>query len=133
MKLDPKASADGVVYARGETLAAVAAQSAAIQKLANLNLEFRDGPAPAHAPAIRSTADFDLVLNLPMSEIEAQRERLVKEKLQLEKIVANSERQLADDTFVSKAPAKVVDGIRAKLADYHTQLNKIDASLTGFE
>ncbi len=131
MKLDPKAGAEGVVYARGAVFEAISAQRAAIQKLANLTLEFRDEAAPANAAAIRSTADFDLVLSLPMAQLDAQRQRLAKDKEQLEKIIANSNRQLQDETFLGKAPAKVVDGIRAKLADYQTQLHKIDASLAG--
>ena len=131
MKLDPKASADGVVYARGALFAAIQAQGAAIQKLSNLTLEFRDEAAPTHAAAIRSTAEFDLVLSLPMAQLEAQRQRLLKDKDQLAKIILNSNRQLTDETFLGKAPAKVVDGIRAKLADYEAQLAKIDASLAG--
>ena len=48
-----------------------------------------------------------------------------KEIEQLEKNIANSERQLKDPVFMSKAPAKVIDTIRVKLADYKTQLEKL--------
>ena len=48
-----------------------------------------------------------------------------KEREQLEKNIANSERQLADEVFLGKAPPKVVDSIRAKLADYKAQLDKL--------
>ena len=57
--------------------------------------------------------------------MDAQRKRLEKELEQLEKNIANSERQLADETFLSRAPAQVVESIRTKLAEYEAQLEKI--------
>ena len=60
---------------------------------------------------------------------EVQRKRLEKEREQLVKNIANSIRQLGDETFLSKAPAKVIETIRQKLADYETQLRKIDEAL----
>ena len=81
--------------------------------------------------AVRSTADFDLSLTVPHTQLEAQRKRLEKEREQLEKNIVNSRRQLGDEVFLGKAPAKVVDSIRAKLAEYETQLAKIETSLKG--
>jgi valyl-tRNA synthetase len=51
--------------------------------------------------------------------------RRQKEIEQLQKNIANSERQLNDPVFMSKAPAKVIETIRAKLADYKAQLEKL--------
>ena len=96
----------------------------AIRKLANVKLEFKAEAAPK-APAIRSTAEFDLVLEVPKSQEEAKARREAKEREQLEKNIANSKRQLSDEVFLSKAPQKVVDSIRAKLADYEAQLAKL--------
>jgi valyl-tRNA synthetase len=77
--------------------------------------------------AVRSTTDFDLSIDVPTGQIEAQRKRNEKEKDQLERNIANSRRQLSDETFMSKAPAKVIDSIKAKLAEYETQLAKLNA------
>ena len=52
------------------------------------------------------------------------RARLDKENEQLEKVIANSRRQLTSEAFISKAPAKVVESMRAKLAEYESQLKK---------
>jgi valyl-tRNA synthetase len=68
------------------------------------------------------------VLEVPQGQEEAQRKRLAKETEQLKRNIANSERQLSDETFLSKAPAKVVESIRLKLADYQAQLRKIDGA-----
>ena len=50
--------------------------------------------------------------------------RISKEIESLERLIENSKRQLGDETFVSKAPEKVVATLRAKLADYEEQLAK---------
>ncbi|HXE63848.1 MAG TPA: hypothetical protein VN519_09930, partial [Bryobacteraceae bacterium] len=62
-------------------------------------------------------------------QLEVQRKRLEKERDQLIKNIANSDRQLNDEVFLGKAPQKVVDSIRAKKAEYKTQLTKIQESL----
>ena len=85
----------------------------------------------ANAGVMRSTAEFDLVLDVPKAQDDAQRKRLEKENEQLEKNIANSERQLGDESFLSKAPAKVVESIRAKLAEYEAQLAKSRTALDG--
>ena len=59
------------------------------------------------------------------------RKRLEKERDQLEKNVANITRQLADETFLGRAPAHVVEQIRTKLSEYEAQLIKVRAALDG--
>ena len=81
--------------------------------------------------AVRATPEFDLSIDVPGAELEKQRARLEKERDQLEKNIANSLRQLGDETFLSRAPAKVVDSIRAKLAEYEAQLVKVVERLNG--
>jgi valyl-tRNA synthetase len=79
--------------------------------------------APPKADVIRSTVEFDLVLDIPKTAEDPARKQ--KDREQLEKLIANSKRQLSDEVFLSKAPAKVVDSIRAKLADYQAQRAKL--------
>jgi valyl-tRNA synthetase len=128
-KLDPKQRLTGALYARGEACETASRHASAIERLSNVTMTFHQGQAPK-AVAIRSTAQFDLVLDVPKGQGEAQRVRLEKERDQLAKTIANSERQLNDEVFVSKAPARVVEGIRAKLVTYQEQLRKIEESLT---
>jgi valyl-tRNA synthetase len=133
-KLDPKLQLQGVAYAHGETIELAQRRAEAIQKLANVKLEFLAGPAPraAGAPtAMRSTAQFDLVLELPQAQQEAQRKRLEKERDQLTKNIANSKRQLGDGVFLSKAPPQVVESIRKKLVEYEEQWRKVEEALGG--
>ncbi len=123
-KLDPKMQLEGALYSRTDALEMARRHSDAIQKLANVKLEFLSEAAPKSS-AMRSTAQFDLVLHLPKQQEEAQRKRVDKEKEQLDKNIANLERQLNDPAFVERAPAHVVEGMRKKLADYKEQRNKL--------
>jgi valyl-tRNA synthetase len=116
------------LYSRGGALEVGRKHAEAIQKLANVKLDFRSEQTP-NAPAMRSTPQFDLVLTVPAAQLEAQRKRLGKEREQLEKNIANSRRQLTDEMFLSRAPAPVVDSIRAKLSDYEAQLEKVKIAL----
>jgi valyl-tRNA synthetase len=126
-KLDPKLPLAGALYSRGGALEVVRRHAEAIRKLAGVTLEFKAESAPK-AAAMQSTAEFDLVLHLPKAQEEAQRKRLEKEREQLVKNIANSKRQLSDETFLGRAPAHVIESIRQKLAGYEAQLAKIEGT-----
>ena len=129
IKVDPKAVIGGTLYSVGPAAQQMSQHLDAIRKMANLELVMEHGHAPAEAEAKRSTADFDLVLAVPEQQAGAQRARLEKEGAQLRKAILTSERQLGDAAFRAKAPAKIIERMEAKLAAYHSQLAKIDASL----
>jgi valyl-tRNA synthetase len=94
-------------------------------------LELTAGAAPRGEGALRSTPEFDLVLRLPPAQADAQRKRLEKQIEQLEKVVASSHRQLEDPEFLSRAPERVTESIRQKLAEYESQLAKSRTALEG--
>jgi valyl-tRNA synthetase len=129
LKVDPKLALTGTVHAQTAVASIVRAHLEPVRRIADVSLEVREGHAPSSATAIRSTPEFDLVLDLPEAQLHAQQTRLAKEKDQLQKVIANSERQLSDQAFCSKAPQKVIDGIQQKLEGYRTQLEKIDRAL----
>jgi valyl-tRNA synthetase len=126
-KLDPKMQVEGVLYSLGPALEVALRNEEAIRKLANVKLELKAEAAPK-APGIRSGPEFDLALHLPKAQEEAQLKRIDKEREQLVKNIANNERQLNDEKFLGRAPAHVIEGMRQKLAEYKTQLGKLDAS-----
>jgi valyl-tRNA synthetase len=125
-KLDPKLQVAGVLYSLGPALDVARRNGEAIRKLANVNLELKAEAAPK-APGIRSGPEFDLALHLPKAQEDAQRKRDEKEREQLLKNIANNERQLNDEKFLGRAPAHVIEGMRQKLAEYKTQLGKLDS------
>jgi valyl-tRNA synthetase len=123
-KLDPKQQLAGTVYSRTDALAVAQRHAEAIQRIANVKLEFKAEAAPK-APVMRSTAELDLVLEVPKSQEEAKTKRDAKELEQLDKNVASLERQLNDENFLAKAPPQVIEGMRAKLADYKKKRDKL--------
>lgn len=88
----------------------------------NFELEVVYSETPKLDGAVRSTPDFDLVLNLPKVNINA--ERLRKENADLEKVISNSKRQLENEEIIRKMPEKVVATLRSKLSSYEAQLEK---------
>jgi valyl-tRNA synthetase len=129
-KLDPKQQLEGVLHPHGDRTQAIAAsQLAALQSLTNTSFHIASVGAEKSAGAARSTPEFDVVLKLGGAQAEVMRQRLQKEIEQLTKVIDSSRRQLSSESFVSKAPASVVDGLKAKLADYEAQLSKSQASL----
>ncbi len=130
-KLDPKATIDATLYLQADLFET--ADLAAIGSLAKLNLLQQSGKLGEHKGLIRSTPEFDLQLHAEPAVAAAQqggsagadaRVRIQKEIESLERLIANSDRQLTDETFLSKAPEKVVGTLRAKLSDYREQLAK---------
>jgi len=103
-----------------------------MRRLSGVSLEFSPDPPPAGA-ASRSTSQLDLVLHVPKTQMDAQRRRLEKENDQLEKNIASLERQLSDKAFLARAPEPVVANMRAKLAEYKSQLAKNKAALDALE
>jgi valyl-tRNA synthetase len=103
--LPAKLRAPGSVYERAFN------NRNAIERLANVTLTFEEGP-------------YFLFLDLPVD-----RERVIREIAELEKVIANSQRQLSNEAFRAKAPEKVVAGMLAKQAEYEAQVAKLRASL----
>jgi valyl-tRNA synthetase len=123
-KLDPKQQLAGTVYSRTDALAVAQRHAEAIQRIANVKLEFKAEAAPKE-PVMRSTAELDLVLEVPKSQEETKAKRDAKEIEQLDKNIASLERQLNDENFLAKAPPQVIEGMRAKLADYKKKRDKL--------
>ena len=64
-----------------------------------------------------------------MVDFEKELERLNKEKENVLKEISRIEGKLSNEGFVSKAPAAVVDGERAKLSKYRDTLTGIEAAI----
>jgi valyl-tRNA synthetase len=109
----------------------------AIASVARLDIKLGNQGLPAGG-LLRSAGAFDLRIDAqpPSSNGAAagdSRARLEKEIVNYERLIANSHRQLSDQTFVSKAPEKVVATLRTKLAEYEAQLAKSRSLLEGLQ
>ena len=84
--------------------------------------------------AVRLAASFEL--SIPYGDAidkPAEIARLRKEEARLEQGVASAQARLADESFLGKAPAKVVDALRATLAERQLELKKIRERLRQLE
>jgi valyl-tRNA synthetase len=82
--------------------------------------------------AHRATPSFDvaLVYEKPV-DAKAERERLTKEFAKLQKEKENSDRQLGNESFLAKAPAPVIEGIRRRNAELTTLIERTRTALDG--
>ena len=80
----------------------------------------------------KSAALPGVEIYIPMDELvdyKEEYEKLLKDKEQLEKNVASQNGKLANENFVSRAPANVVQAERDKLANYEDMLAKTIARI----
>jgi valyl-tRNA synthetase len=80
----------------------------------------------------RSTAEFDVAVVYERKiDVAAERERLTKDLAKYEKGLTAAEKQLGNETFMSKAPAHIVEGLRKQAAETKTLHDKARAALEG--
>jgi valyl-tRNA synthetase len=106
----------------------------ALRDLARVEaVEYRGAGGEVGASAVlRSGAE----LFIPLSELVdlgRERARLSAELDRLERQLAATERQLANESFVSRAPAAVVEREREKVKSYAEQRDKVAATLSALE
>ena len=128
MKIDPKQIMDGVLVVGDRARAVVEEQRAGIEKLAGAKLDVRSTGEGIEGVK-RGFREFDLILRVSAAQAEAQRARIQKEIDGLVKVIASSERQLSDEKFLSRAPARFSIRFKEKLATYKAQLEKLRESL----
>ncbi len=84
----------------------------------------------ANLPGARSTSRFDVhAIYEKKIDVAAERERLTKELEKIEKEQANGQRQLSNEQFLAKAPAKVVEGLKARAEELRVLREKTLAKL----
>jgi valyl-tRNA synthetase len=75
-------------------------------------------------------------LFLPLAgviDLDRERKRLRDEAARIEGLATGTERKLANESFVAKAPAEVVEKEREKLAGYREQVEKLRGKLAALE
>jgi valyl-tRNA synthetase len=133
MKLEPKKRVAAEFSSSDEQARQVIESSReGILRLAALSeLKVNAERLPQSGGAVRSTALFDVRIAYAAENIDVAAEavRLRKQIEGLEKAIAAKEKQLADTTFRSRAPEKVVRGLEATLAEQTTELRKLRSRL----
>jgi valyl-tRNA synthetase len=104
-------------------------------RLANLSgLRISAGHLDATGAAVRSTAQFDLRITYDEAvDQEVEITRLKKEIERLAKDIESKKARLADETFLSKAPAKIVADLKSTLAAREIEQQKLLDRLSQLE
>ncbi len=78
----------------------------------------------------RSSSAFDVeVIYQRTIDVPAERERLTKDLAKYEKGLAAADRQLGNESFMAKAPANIVEGLRKQHAETRLLYDKTKAAL----
>jgi len=125
MKVEPKVKTQVKIHAAGDVRKLVTENRGMVERLAGVDgIEFVDASLAQTAGA-RTTPRFEVVLVYEQKiDVAAERERLTKELSKLETEIANANRQLGNEQFLAKAPAKVVEGIRKRQGELQQLIEK---------
>ena len=84
----------------------------------------------AKFPGARSTARFDIrVVYERKIDVAAECDRLNKELAKLTGELGRASAQLSNDSFLAKAPAQVVDGLKKRRGEVEVLVEKAKAAL----
>src|SRR5437660_1784685 len=102
----------------------------AVERLANVEKVTFAKDSLAKLSSVRHTARFDVhVVYEKQIDAAVERGRLKKELERIEKEIANGQRQLGNDQFLSKAPAQVVEGLRRRAQELTALREKTQSKL----
>jgi valyl-tRNA synthetase len=109
--------------------AALKQNQAIVERLARVN-EVRFVAEITAGLAKHSTPSFDVAVVYERTiDVQAERERLTRDIAKYEKGLAAAERQLGNESFLAKAPANVVEGLKKQESETRLLLEKARVAL----
>ena len=136
MKLDPKKRVAAEFSSENASIReTITANLDGIVRLALLTeLTITDAKLAQSGGGLRSTSLFDLrVPHVETVDVAAELVRLKKEQDRLTTDIASKEGQLGNETFRSRAPEKIIQGLEATLAERRIELDKTAARIRELE
>ena len=78
----------------------------------------------------RSVGPTDIAIDYQAKiDVAAERDKMTRRSRRLEKIIANSDRQLNNPGFTAKAPAHIVEGLKKQRDEAQQLLDKLRRDL----
>jgi valyl-tRNA synthetase len=124
-KADPKKPVTISISAPGDAARQIAANQSVIELLALCTVKQVAADLPPIANAARTTAAGCDVYVENLVDPEAEKQRNLKRKEEITKQIASIESRLGNEGYVAKAPPKLVEESKAKLADLKAELAKL--------
>ncbi|MGB7330863.1 MAG: class I tRNA ligase family protein, partial [Terriglobales bacterium] len=131
LKVEPKIKVTIEIFSHDpETWNVIQGNREAVEHLAGVQSITEVTESQARQAPSRSTSRFDVhVVYEKKIDIAAERERLTKDLEKIEKEQTNGQRQLSNEQFLSKAPAKVVEGLKTRAEELKVLQEKMLAKL----
>jgi valyl-tRNA synthetase len=132
--VNPGAWVDAILVAPENVRAVLEAQAPIVGSLARAKASVAATPPGGAAAQVLLSAGIELVVPLAgMIDLEKEKQRVQTELAQLEKQTTALAGRLGNESFVAKAPPAVVDGERAKLADWQSRAEQLRSKLAAFD
>ena len=120
-----------VVAASAAMRSALALEGGTVARLAKVSkLDVGAAPGGAAASAVLTDGSTVIVPLGGMVDLQKECAKLAAERDRIAGLVANQEKKLANEQFVARAPATVIEGERKKLAEWQAQVGKLDERRT---
>jgi len=130
LKVEMKAKVPARVHTDAAVGKLVRENQGLIERLANVEGIELTQESLSQVPGARTTPRFEVCIVYEQKiDVAAEKERLTKELKKLEGGLANGQRQLGNESFLAKAPAAVVEGLRKQAAELETMIQKTTAAL----
>ncbi len=131
MKVDLKKEVEVLVAAPATILPALKAQQSVMESLAKMKLSaLAESVAKPQGAAEALAGEAQVYMPLAgLLDLGAEKTRLTKEKEKAEGLLAAQTKKLENESFVSKAPPKLIEAERAKVADLQAAIAKLSQSL----
>jgi valyl-tRNA synthetase len=130
-KVDPKREVRALLSAPAALLPGLKAQQAVMESLAKMKVEaLAESVSPPKGAAAGLAGAVQVFLPLEgMVDLGEERARLVKEGEKLKGLLEGQHRKLSNEAFVSKAPAKLIEAEKAKVAELEAAIAKLQLTL----
>ncbi|MGB8539843.1 MAG: valine--tRNA ligase [Acidobacteriaceae bacterium] len=127
--VEEKATVPILLRVAAEERAGIEQNADIIGRLAKVSgIEFVD--SMPEGTGVRSAPGFDVAVIYERTiDVAVECERLRKELVRFEKEISNADRQLSNESFLAKAPANVVEGLRRRAAELSVLIPKNRAAL----
>ncbi len=130
LKVEPKEKVTIEIFADSDIRSLIERNRAAVERLANVEgITFVESSLSKSAGA-RSTARFDVrMLYERKIDAAAERDRLSKDLTRLTQELTRATAQLNNDSFLAKAPAHVVEGLKKRKSEVEVLVQKANEAL----
>jgi len=134
LKVEPRVKVTVRVFTPPEVRALIGSNRELVDRLAGVERTEFASESMSRLPGVQTRNAYEFaVLYEKKVDVVAERERLSKELKKLESEFANAQRQLGNESFLAKAPAPVVEGLRRRTSELEQLLPKTRVALEELE